>query len=125
MIPWPIALLCVFYAVIATVSAASLWQGLARPSTLLAWPVAWLVLTTVVTVGLGLMKPWARRVAVWTSLALMVAALCAAWMAAILTPPSARASLLGTGLASIQFVVIRYLTRPHVKAWFACQTQPG
>ena len=65
------------------------------------------------------MKPWARKLAVWTSLFLMFGSLAAAWIEVAQTPPQPKGSLLATGLASLLFLMIRYLTRPRVKAWFS------
>ncbi|MBI3010872.1 MAG: hypothetical protein HYY58_00040 [Candidatus Omnitrophica bacterium] len=71
--PWPIALLSLFYGVIATLSAATLWKTLSGASDRpLLWPAMWLALSTGVMCGLPLLKPWARGLAVAAS-ALLVA----------------------------------------------------
>jgi hypothetical protein len=118
MIPWPIALIIVIHAVVGTVSLAGLVQGMARPSPQLLVPALWLAVSCAAVLGLSGMRPWARRLAVWSSMVMMLMGLAAGLMAAILTPPSARHSLLGTGLASVHLFLVRYLTRPHVRRWF-------
>jgi hypothetical protein len=118
MVPWPIALIAVVYAAVGTVAAAQWWQALLRGSSGVWVSGAWAALLGVVVAGLAFLQPWARRLAVWTSVLLMVSGLALAVMAAILVPPSGRQSLMGTGLASVQLFIIRYLTRPRVKAWF-------
>ncbi|MBI2495557.1 MAG: hypothetical protein HYW10_03185, partial [Candidatus Omnitrophica bacterium] len=64
MVPAPIALLTLFYGIIATVSAASVWGimngSVDRP---MAWPLAWLALSAGAMFGLPLLKPWARGLA--------------------------------------------------------------
>ncbi len=120
MIPWPIALLTALYAALATCSFAGVWRLLVVGQTGrdLAWSLAWTGLSGAAMLGLALMKPWGRRLAVWTSALLMASALCAAWFAVARPAPQPRWSFVATGLAAVQMVVIRYLTRPRVKRWF-------
>jgi hypothetical protein len=120
MVPWSIALLTMFYAALASASAAALWQAtqgtsLARS---LGWSGFWCILSAVLAVGLALLKPWARRLAIWSSVFMMVGALGVAGMAIAQANPEPVRSLIATAWASVQVVVIRYLSRPHVKAWF-------
>ena len=69
-------------------------------------------------IGLAWLKPWARRLAIWTSVLMMLGAMGVAGIALAKASPQPMRSLMATGLAGVQLVVIRYLTRPHVKAWF-------
>ena len=121
MTPWPIALLAALYAVLATCSLAGVWRLLAEGQVggELAWSLLWTVLSTASMLGLALMRPWGRRLTVWTSMLLMGSSLCAAWYAVTQPVPQPRWSFAATGLASLQFVVMRYLTRPKVKHWFS------
>ena len=115
MVPWPIALVCVGYAVIATSAAALMvrGQGLA-----VCWSGLWALLSAAVVVGLAGLRPWARRLAVWASAGMMLSALALSLLLAIQAQPDARHSLLATGMAGLQLLLVRYLTRPHVKRWF-------
>ena len=115
MVPWPIALLAIFYACIASSSALMLVQAGRGIS---AWPAAWGALSALLVWGLVMMKPWARRLAVWSSAAMTLAALLNALMAVIPTPPNPKLALAATGIAGLQLVIIRYLTRPRVRSWF-------
>lgn len=118
MLPWPIALVATLFAIPMTWSAAALshaWTSRTQP---LLWPLVWGVMSASVVVGLSLMRPWARRLAIWASALWMVGALGSAWMAIMQSPPQPRASLLATGVASVQVLIMRYLTRPHVRRWF-------
>ncbi|MBI3319064.1 MAG: hypothetical protein HYZ89_00530 [Candidatus Omnitrophica bacterium] len=65
------------------------------------------------------MKPWARRLTVAVSWAMMVSALGVAVLAVTAGRPHPKHSMLATGIAAIQLVIIRYVTRPRVKAWFS------
>ena len=126
MVPWPIALLSVFYGLIATVSAATAWKiaagGLTRP---VVWPMAWLALSASLMVGLPLLKPWARRLAIVGSALLALVMLSLAGLLVMAGRPlSALAAALGAG---VHVVTIRYLQRPLVRLWFAkrCPTERG
>ena len=117
MIPWPIALLSLFYAVLAAVSAATLWKILTGESPQsLAWAAVWFGLSAGVMCGLPLLKPWARQLAVYVSTLLLVTTLAIAAMLAAKGRPLG--ALLTTLAAGLQAVVIRYLRRPAVTAWF-------
>jgi hypothetical protein len=118
MIPWPIALLSLFYAAIATLAGATTYQiltGAAQRQ--LLWQVLWLICAAGAALGLALLKPWGRTLAIWTSLALMAVLLA---VAGLLAAPAQEP---GLGLvvactAGLQYLAVRYLRRPSVKAWF-------
>ena len=118
MIPWPLALLALFYGVIATLSAATLWQvatgAIARP---LLWPAVWLALSAGVMLGLPLLKPWGRGLAIVASVLMTLTTLAIA--AGLISTGRPVASLAATVSAGAHVLAIRYLTRPQVKAWFA------
>jgi len=123
MIPWPVAFLAIFYAVLATSSAAILWQaGHGQLQRSLLWPGLWCGLSTLLVLGLALLKPWARKLAIWTSIVMMLGSLGVAGSAIVQANPEPIRSLIATGIASAQLVVIRYLCRPAVKAWFQTGT---
>ena len=118
MVPWPIALLAAGYTILATTSAAAMWR---HPQGHGAWPLwaaLWCIVSVILVAGLATLKPWARALAVWVSGALMVSALGAGVLAIGQVPPQPMRSLLGTVMACAQLVILRYLTRPHVKTWF-------
>ena len=117
MVPWPVALLTLFYGLLAAVSGVGVWKivtGAAdRP---LLWPVAWLALSVAVMCGLPLLKSWARRLAVAGSAGLGLVTLGFALLIAGAGRPGL--GLLGALLAGTHLVVIRYLRRPSVKGYF-------
>lgn len=122
MVPWPIAFLSLAYAVLATVAAASCWKILngiiVRP---LSISLAWLVLATTVMIGLPLLKDWARRMAIASSILLALTTLAfAATLVASRHPAGALLATLGAG---IHVIVIRYLRRPVVRAQFVLPQQ--
>ena len=117
MVPWPIALLAMLYAVIATASAAGLWKiatGASHQS--LVWPLGWLTLSVAAMVGLALLKPWGRRLAV-VGLALITMSMLAL-AALLIMARRPLGGLLATAAASVHVVMIRYLHRPATKAYF-------
>lgn len=119
MVPWPIALLAGLYTVLATCSAAALWRiahGQTHQSPV--WPAVWCAVSAAIVVGFAFLKPWARTLAIWSSTFTLVGSLSAALMAVLQPTPSPMRSLTATGLAGVYLLVLRYLTRPHVKAWF-------
>ncbi len=124
MIPWSIALLVVGYTVVAASSTVTVYRvmsgWLEHP---LLWPALWSVLSTTLAIGLALLRPWARTLAVWSSVLMALSALGAAWMAIAQSHPEPLRSVFATGMAGVQLVVIRYLTRPWVKAWFIRPSQ--
>ena len=117
MVPWPLALLTLFYGVIAAISAATVWKVttgvLDRP---LLWPLVWLAGSVGVICGLPLLKPWARWLAVLGSWVFVFITLSIGGLLARASHPVA--ALLATGGAAIHLVIIRYLSRPSVKAYF-------
>ena len=124
MIPWPIALLTLFYGILAASSGASLWKiviGASRQPFL--WPLMWLAVSVGAMCGLALLRPWGRRLAIWASALLMVATLA---VSALLV--SAGRPVIGLMVAlsaSCHVMVIRYLQRPIVKALFEQGTAAG
>ena len=117
MMPWPIALLTLFYGAVAAASAAKAWRimsgGLNQP---LAWPLAWLTLFAGAMCGLPLLRAWGWRLAVAASGLMTLVMLATAGVLAISgRPHGAVLSTLGAGL---QVLVIRYLQRPAIKAYF-------
>ena len=120
MVPWPIGVIAAVHAVFATVAAAAVWRvGMSHAlSASSAWSSLWCLSSSALTVGLVFLKPWARRFAVYASIALAIGGLAVAALAVLGAPPDPARSLCGTGFASAQLVIIRYLTRPRVKAWF-------
>ncbi len=126
MVPWPIALLAGFYAVLGTCSAAALWrmlQGQVHQS--LLWPAVWCAVSGAIVVGFAFLKPWARKLAIWSSTFTLVGSLSAALMAVLQPPPQPMRSLTATGMAGVYLLVLRYLTRPHVKRWFNPNAECG
>ena len=124
MIPWPIAVLTMFYGVLAALSASSTWSIVTGASQRpLLVHLGWLALSGAATLGLPLLRPWGRQLAVWTSAALMAVLLVLSGLLVL----EAREPLLGLATAvaaAFQMIPIRYLQRPMVKAWFQarCQT---
>lgn len=122
MLPWPIALLALCYGALAAGSAAVVWTicaaGAQQP---LMWPLAWFGLSVTAMCGLALLRPWARTVAVLGSswMTLVTLAVAAALVAGG-RPLQALVAALG---ASVHLIVIRYLRRPSVKAYFGASAQ--
>ena len=120
MIPWPIAIVCGLYTAVATFAAAAAWKGLhAGAPAAVSLSAAWALASAAIVFGLASMKPWSRRLALWTSTALLVSALVTAVWAIFQPSPQPSRSLIATGMASAYLVVVRYLTRPCVRAWFS------
>ena len=117
MIPWPIAFLTLFYGVIATLSAATIWRiatgVIARP---LLRPLAWLAVSSSVTFGLPLLKSWGRTVTVAASALMALTTLAVAGLLVVGGRPLA--ALLVAVAAGGHILVIRYLQRPAIKAYF-------
>ena len=118
MIPWPIALLTLFYGAIATMSASAAWKVISgmsdRP---ILWPLAWLALAFSTMCGLALLKPWGRGLAVVGSVAMALVTLTLAGLLVAGGHPIG--ALLATLAASVHAIVIRYLNRPSVKVCFS------
>ena len=117
MIPWSIALLTLFYGVIATFSASAAWKVVSgmsdRP---IVWPLAWLALAFSTACGLALMRPWGRTLAVVGSVIMAVVTLALAGLLVMGGHPVA--ALLATVGSSVHAIIIRYLSRPSVKECF-------
>ncbi len=117
MLPWPIAVLSLVYGVIAAASAATAWRisaGLIdRP---IIWPVAWLALSVAAMCGLALLKPWARTLAIIGLALIALVALAVAGLFILGARPWV--ALLVTLAAGVPLVMVRYLRRPTVKAFF-------
>lgn len=118
MIPWPIAALTLFYGILATLAASGVWRMVAASGGGPApwWMLGWFLATASATCGLPLLRPWARVLAVWISIWIGVVTMA---YAALLV----RAGQPGLGLAAsistvVQWIIVRYLQRPAVKAWF-------
>lgn len=121
MIPWPIALLSLFYAAIATLAGATVYRILTGAAERqLLWQALWLVSAGGAALGLALLKPWGRKLAMWTSLALMAVLLA---FAGLLAVPAQEPGwgLLVACVAGMQYLAVRYLRRPMVKAWFEAE----
>lgn len=117
MVPWPIALLALFYGVIASASAATTWKaisGVADRSPV--WPLAWLALSASLMCGLPLLKPWARTLAMAASTLLVLVTLSMAGLFVMGGQPLI--GLLATMGTAVHVIAIRYLQRPTVKAYF-------
>lgn len=124
MIPWPIALLTLFYGLIAAASGAMVWKILAGSSRQpLLWALAWLAVSGGVMCGLPLLKPWARRLAIFGSVVLTALTLSVAALFIMASRPLA--ALVITLGAGLHVVTIRYLRRPAVRAWFNEQQAEG
>lgn len=124
MIPWPIALLALFYGVVATLAAATAWKiilGVSAASW--TWAVVWVVLSGGAVYGLIFLKPWGRKLAIWTSTLLIVTTLAVSALLIASTQPGF--GLLMTFSTACHYLMIRYLQRPMVKAWFEEQTISG
>lgn len=117
MIPWPIALLTLFYGAVAFYSAASLWKvvlGLSHQSVF--WLSLWLVLSAAATTGLVWLKPWGRRFAMGTSWFLIISTLTVSALYIAAGKPSI--GLVITFTTACHYLMIRYLKRPAVVVWF-------
>ena len=123
MIPWPIALLSLFYAAVATLAGATIYQILiGEAQRQLFWQALWLASAAGAALGLALLKPWGRQLAIWTSLALMAAFLAIAGML-VVPAQHPGLGLIVACVAGVQYLAVRYLRRPDVKAWFTVKAQ--
>lgn len=121
MVPWPIALLSLFYGVIAAASAANAWkavQGISRQPVL--WPLLWLAVSAGAMCGLALLRPWGRVLAVAGFTALCVVALAVAGV--LVTSAHPLAAIAAAVAAGLHIMAIRYLQRATVKALFTSAT---
>ena len=119
MIPWPLAALSILYGLLAFLSVVRLTECLARG--MLAgglWSMLWVVVASGACIGLPGQKEWGRRLAVFGAILFMAAALIGAVILVVRVPPQPRLALLETLLAGLALMVLRYLTRPHIKGQF-------
>ena len=117
MVPWPIALLSLFYGAVAAASAATLWKSVSHGhASSVIWSLMWLILSAGSMCGVPLLRPWGWTMAIWTSGLLAVATL---GLAGLLVANGHPAGGLAVSLsAGAQVLAIRYLQRPVVKACF-------
>jgi hypothetical protein len=121
MVPWPIALLSLFYGVIAAASAATAWkavQGLSRQPVI--WPLLWCAVAAGAMCGLALLRPWGRTLAVVGFTALCVVTLAVAGV--LVTSAHPLAAIAAAVVAGLHIMAIRYLQRAKVKALFTSAT---
>ena len=117
MVPWPIALLSLFYGVNATIAASAIWNRVAGVSPQPLWgPLVWLALAASAMCGLPLLRSWGRTCALWASGLMGLMTLAVAGVLAGSGRPLG--GLLVTLAASVHVLIIRYLRRPSVRAWF-------
>ncbi len=117
MVPWPVALLTLFYGVIAALSAAMVTRiltGVSHQS--VWWPIAWLALSAGAVCGLPLLTSWGRRLAIAVSSLLILATLAAAGVLVAAGRPGI--GLLVTFSTGCHYLMIRYLQRPSVTTLF-------
>ena len=119
MIPWPVAVLAAWHTALATWFAADAWRALHTGPSAAAWAGVWMVWCATIVIGLVYLKPWARILASCTALGLMALSLFAALLAIAQPTPEPKTALTSTGFAAFQFMIARYVTRPHVKQWFS------
>ena len=124
MIPWPIALLTLFYGCLAAMSAATAWRVMTGASEQsLVWAVGWLALSAGAMCGLPLLRPWARTLAIAGLAGFSLVLLAHA--AGLVMAGRPLVGLGATMTASMPVLVIRYLRRPTVRACFQPQKVPG
>lgn len=117
MVPWPLALLSLFYGVIAAASSAGLWKavtGMSRQPVL--WPVLWLGVSASAMCGLALLKSWGRVLAIAGFIALCAVMLAMAGLLAAAGRPAG--AVLSAVMAGVHILAIRYLQRETTKAYF-------
>lgn len=120
MLPWPIALLALFYGAIATVSGAALYKSLNGLSQQAAvWPGIWLGVSAGAAYGLMLLRPWARPLTIAASIALSAFTLAIAAVLVMASHPLG--GFAATIAAAAHVLIIRYLSRPLVKTFFSEQ----
>jgi hypothetical protein len=117
MVPWPIALLTLLFGVMATLSLAGVVRIVTGLTTKpLIWPALWMVVSAGAAAGLPFLKPWARTLAVTGLVAMAAVALSVAGVLVLQGRPAA--ALLSTSGSVVYVIALRYLGRPHVRAWF-------
>ena len=117
MVPWPLALLSLFYGVIAAASSAGLWRAVTGVSQQpVLWPVLWLSVSAGAMCGLALLKAWGRVLAIAGFIALCAVMLAMAGLLAAAGRPAG--AVLSAALAGVHILAIRYLQREATKAYF-------
>jgi len=118
MVPWSIGAVAVFYGIVAACSAASAWNVITGASAqALVWPLLWVGVSGSAMLGLVLLKPWARTVAIWGFVGLI--AMTVSFAGVLVAAGRPGLGLAMTLAAGVYVLAIRYLRRPIVKAWFA------
>ena len=117
MVPTPIALLTLFYGCLAAMSASTVWRVMSGASQQsLLWAAGWLALSAGAMCGLPLLRPWARTLAIAGLAGFSLVLLAHA--AALVMAGRPLIGLGATLTASMPVLVIRYLRRPIVRAYF-------
>ncbi len=117
MIPWPIAFLSLFFAVIAAASAANLWKVVSGMSQqFIVWPIVWLGVSAGAMCGLALLKSWGRMLAIAGFIALCAVMLALAGLLALAHHPVG--AVLSAVMAGAHLAAIRYLQRGATRAYF-------
>ena len=118
-------MLALYYGAIAAFSAAKLWRILTgTASGSLAWQMLWLALSGGATYGLAFLKPWGRRMAIWTASLLMVVLLALSALLVLMANRPSTGFFIACG-AALQMLAIRYLSRPAVKLLFLADRTAG
>jgi len=118
MLPRSIAILALYFGAIAAVSSAKLLRILQGAEAGAAvWQVVWLGLSSGAVYGLAMLKPWGRRLAVWTA-ALLMAFLLALSAMLVLVARETKTGFALACAAALQMLVVRYLGRASVKRLF-------
>ena len=122
MVPWPIALLSLGFGLLAASSGAMacriVLSGASQP---LIWPAAWFALSATAMCGLALLKPWARTLAVVGLIWIVVVEL--SWADLFIAAGRPGGALLAAFGAGIPLLLIRYLQRPVVRAYFGTEAR--
>ena len=117
MVPWPIALLTLLYGAAATLSAATackIIMGVSAQS--LAWSLVWLMASGAATIGLALLRPWGRHMAMACAWLFLGTTLAVAALLVRLGHPVI--GLVAAMSAAVHVVIIQYLRRSAVKKLF-------
>ncbi len=118
MVPWPIALLALWYGALATSSAAMVWKILTgQLHQSLLWATVGFVFSGATMYGLVLLKSWARRLAVSVSCGMIALLLFVAGLLVMYGRPLG--GILVAVAAGLHVMIIRYLQRQTVKAHFS------
>ncbi len=117
MVPWPIALLALWYGALAASTGAMLWRAADR----MAW--GWSATASLLAgcsaaaaIGLPLFKSWALRLAVAVEWLVAFGLLLAAMGCVAAGRPGWGLGV--TVAAGSQWIIVRYLRRPAVQSLF-------